>query len=465
MSLLNLPDEIKILLGQYLERTDDAKALRLTCRNFCNVLTPILFARLILRPNKENEKVLGLFDSDKKSFVKSVVIVTSPNPDFSLRGAPHVEEDELAPLEYEDMPEHFRSSISRLDELPHVDNLEVRHTEECALDRDDSLLSREIPEIIDYRADLWRATLSGLKLDATHKSLVRTLTIRNLQNAEHESVTDGDEFAKLMAHLSGLHLSVCSERDDAAPESDIEFPEMHSCFPWMRQSVFEPALQNLTHLTLWFDTEWGFIPKFAFEGLLFPHLRSLALLWFTIANSKQIEWILSHGSTLRALYLEDCPIIHNMKILREGGNVKLDYDGSELEQIPQPEDDDDDWCDFFAFPKRWHECFDAMRHHLTHLTTFCFAASSIGEEHYHAFEEHDFERRYCLGSELYRDRYIVYDDGIAPTHFLRYGNEGEPNDIGVFSYPDEETQSEDQRAFGDLIEAVRTRAAQKVAKS
>lgn len=54
------------------------------------------------------------------------------------------------------------------------------------------------------------------------------------------------------------------------------------------------------------------MPGIDFRGLHLPHLRTLALNRMTFTHDWQVDWILSHGATLQALLLDDCPLIHDV---------------------------------------------------------------------------------------------------------------------------------------------------------
>lgn len=244
---------------------------------------------------------------------------------------------------------------------------------------------------------------------------------------------------------------MANEEDSRSGDLDIEFPELNTCFPWLRSRFLAPATQILTRLSLWNCNQWGITPKFVFAGLHFPHLQSLALHKFTIGSNKQLEWVYSHSDTLEALYLENCPIVHRFHVLHPiRDEVGFEHDDESLEQLPSWDEtpEDNEYLVQFIYRQRWHHVFDTMRERLNQLQTFAFDENSARRPWLKG--HHDFHCRYELGAELYDDRYMMYDDSVWSWHFLSQ-RVGRDQDGTVYEFISEQEHERDRRAFEELL--------------
>jgi hypothetical protein len=77
----------------------------------------------------------------------------------------------------------------------------------------------------------------------------------------------------------------------------------HQFFAELPDTWLRPATPALKYLSLYSDSYVGFYPKLDLSGIHFPHLESLALGGYLFVQDSDLDWILSHGSTLRHLYL------------------------------------------------------------------------------------------------------------------------------------------------------------------
>ena len=117
----------------------------------------------------------------------------------------------------------------------------------------------------------------------------------------------------MLSRLQELHLGIVTEYETAAPETNIEKSELHSFFndgdEGLSKAWLRPVHEHLTHLTLFVDTYWGWAPAFpAARSLHLAKLKYLALGNFTFAHDWQVDWILAHGSSLKTLIMDDCPM-------------------------------------------------------------------------------------------------------------------------------------------------------------
>ncbi|KAJ5154682.1 uncharacterized protein N7500_010121 [Penicillium coprophilum] len=180
---------------------------------------------------------------------------------------------------------------------------------------------------------------------------------------------------------------------------------------------------SLRKLSLYANLYWGFYPKLSLEGIHCPNLQSLTLGNFSFFEDQQLDWILSHSSTLQELYLDDCPILFRARILN---------DESQLAKCPLPKSRlnfqiSERWSDawHYNYPRRWNDYFASFETGLPHLRRF-----AIG--HNEAWDSEDgwglpFEKELDLVPGLMQDRYMEFDGGLGPSQFIspRWENEKE----------------------------------------
>jgi hypothetical protein len=181
----------------------------------------------------------------------------------------------------------------------------------------------------------------------------------------------------------------------------------------------------------------GWFPKLDLRSVHFNSLQSLTLGQFIFSHDWQFDWIVSHGPTLRALYLDHCSILHQIGYAHTNG---LDSEGyfayDETMDWPRsPAVDpahDAEWPIFVNYEIRWHEVFDRFSRELPELHTFKFGTSRswvfFSEREYDKDEEMPdlpCENRYDDGggmpimpwesetdmkNEIFAARYLHYND-------------------------------------------------------
>lgn len=184
-------------------------------------------------------------------------------------------------------------------------------------------------------------------------------------------------------------------------------------------------MASLRKLSLCSSFYWGFYPKLSLEGIYFPSLQSLALGNFTFFQDEQLNWIISHGSTLKELYLDDCPILSHVRILDYQENSgKCPLPASEM-QLAREEDRGDSWL--YDYPRQWSEYFASFEGGLGCLRHFAIGSS----------EKWNFTHGLPFGMEkdlqpvLLESRYSSFDGGqirrnIGEKNWLkRYGEDRE----------------------------------------
>ena len=215
----------------------------------------------------------------------------------------------------------------------------------------------------------------------------------------------------MLSRLTELHLKIATENEDACPENNISYNTLHSFFQEVLPNAWlKPAANQLTHLTLYCTTYWGWAPAFDPRTLHFPKLKYLALGNYTFAHDWQIDWITTHGSTLKTLVLDDCPILFYIwpaQSLREH-TFSVSHE-DHIKFIDNDELDDRGIDDsHYTYSTRWHNLFPRLETGLPALTKFVYT---------HGEWPDAFDTRDEVLSCLYRNRYIVFNGGIGPSQW------------------------------------------------
>ncbi|CAM1502341.1 Fc.00g043250.m01.CDS01 [Cosmosporella sp. VM-42] len=156
---------------------------------------------------------------------------------------------------------------------------------------------------------------------------VQTITVSNLGDYSDKRLTEGEAFRKVInsGTVKDLKLCIAVERDEAAPENAIKFPEKYELFRSLPKTWLSPILaENLRVLSLYCQDYWGWNPPMHFRDVNsesggFPNLRVLALGNYVFSHEWQIDWIASLGSKnsrggLEELYLEECPVMYHARL-------------------------------------------------------------------------------------------------------------------------------------------------------
>ncbi|KAF2126197.1 hypothetical protein P153DRAFT_254443, partial [Dothidotthia symphoricarpi CBS 119687] len=207
----------------------------------------------------------------------------------------------------------FGEAIGTIRSFKNTEEVELRFARQCAVESD---WTKEVAETTDFRIGTLESFFSALK-DA---SKVKGLTIKNLQDHMDKGLFESDHFLAVRNRLSRLHLQIATESDDAAPENSLYLPACDQGFTHDLPGLWLIPLQNqLTHLTLYgAECLWGVWPFVDLRAIsTFPRLVSLSLGNLTIAHDWQIDWILSHASTLEELLLDDCYIVTALQLNEE----------------------------------------------------------------------------------------------------------------------------------------------------
>jgi hypothetical protein len=166
-----------------------------------------------------------------------------------------------------------------------------------------------------------------------------------------------------------------------------------------------------------------------------------------MAHDWQVDWIVSHGSTLQELCLGDCSIVFACRM--EQDQAHTNFPG--LSPITGRKDY------FKEVYLRWHQVLERFRQELPRLQHFAMGSGVWDEA---------FEKRYDLDCAIEDGRYVLFDSGVGTCQWFEGVNryrEGwwfdvNPPDVGfdeskLIQYP--QCELEDKEALSLLLKTVR----------
>lgn len=261
-----------------------------------------------------------------------------------------------------------------------------------------------------------------------------------------------------MSKVEDLVLSVAMPGELSPAHREILIPEQHDFFEedlplyWL-----QPVQNHLVKLDLGRNGLWGYCPKAELRGLHFPKLKSLALREMAFSHDWQLQWILSHGETLKSLTLYGCVIAYGIWLA----------DDHDAERYPRLTYDYRTWDsrdrnDVFhwSYEGRWNSFFDKMMEGLPYLCDMRYNADWPNDPETE-IERHDYRIFYSAGFCGSNERYLCPPEEWFPP-FKRRGSHTHarwPMGDGRFRsevwYPD--CLEEDQKALDELLKVVERR--------
>ncbi|KAF3037479.1 hypothetical protein E8E12_004031 [Didymella heteroderae] len=393
--MLRLPLELRRLCISLLddvtdnldETVDTLKQLRFVNKDIGTLATEFLFGTAVLRSTNDSAEAFHkLVQSKYSRLVRRAVIYTDT-----------YEEDEQDESELLDS---FAEAVGKLSSFQSLQELQLKFAVECASEPDTLIRGyfKDVCETPEYRTAVLKVVLQATE----GVSSLRTLSIRNLQDRMDRQIFESDSFRSIRSRLTSLHLQIATEERE---QGELYFAAIHRGFTVdLPELWLKPMASHLTHLTLYcYTAMWGLFPFVDFRQIgTLPSLESLSLGNWTIAHDWQIEWILSHGPTLKQLLLDDCPIVVALRMAGDDNMVRLNF--PDLRPLQG-----DDWAPFFTLVSlRWHTVFDRFRTSLYHLEHFATYGSVSN------WTEDAFEYRYNLENSLRANRYYTFNCGSVP---------------------------------------------------
>lgn len=391
--MIQLPVELRRLCIELLNNdASSLKSLRLANKEIGELAAEILFRTAVLKPTDDSAATLTeLMHSQHNHLVRCVVIDLFPESGYE-------------PEDESELLESVTEAIGSLSSFANLEHLQLRFDEDCADSKNDF---KDVAQESYFRNDVLETVFEALK----DVSTLEVLSIRDLQDLMDRTVLQSEAFQSVRRRLNGLHLQIVTE---VVEQFDLDFEALHQGFTVdLPELWLKPVSSHLRHLTLYsYTCMWGLYPFVDFREVgTFPCLESLSLGNFTIAHDWQIEWIMSHGRTLKQLLLDDCPIITALKMKPDDNMAKLNFPGLQADSRTMTNDGRGYFSYIKTISMRWHYVFDLFRSGLPHLQHFALCSSNRD------WADDSFDHRYNLMNRLLRNRYYMFDRGSIP-HFL-----------------------------------------------
>lgn len=391
--------------------TLDLQSLRLITKRSNSSATKALFTHVEVKPTEEScRKCLNIMDhAELSKQVTSISFHTSLNPAASSREEDEDEEGDDVLIRVKGSRQHIKpfykalSNVSKFEKLQHVS---INFAERCASGED---WYNDADEDITVRSRVLRALYGDAKLPEK----LHSLSIRNLQDLLPDFIADSVGWVRLLGKLDCLGLWITNEGDDAAPERNLEFKQLHQFYRTdLKAKILAPVRQRLKELKLYAnEIYWGHYPMLDLRDpeMQFPKLETMALNKLAFVFDWQVDWILSHAATLKTLVLDDCPIIL-------AGNAFQDMSRpSEAPPNGIITADNISWIN----ATRWHHIFDKFKNGLPHLRHFAIRTTNIAWlDHVAEPIVDSFEDMTSLENELQVSRYRLFDAGIGPDQII-----------------------------------------------
>lgn len=415
------------------QHLEDIKRLRMTCRQFRDLCTDRLFQTASLYQTEEDASQADTSPRSSKTSSRSSTPDESDSVSGFTRILNHPElrhqvrnvmlSTSVGGEEASDgsikVSKAWRHAASNICKFPKLSSVQINFRELCMDDDDnDADPGGWVTEDEDFRATVLETVLGALNRETCPANNLRSLAIKNLQNKNEEEIIDSSNFKHVLSKVQELHLLIAVQISEASPESYVLHNALYDFFDaGLRDAWLKPASQNLTRLTLYTNTYWGWVPGFDARGIRFPNVRYLALGNYTFAHDWQIEWLTSHFADLETFIMVDCPILFHMHpagcLDRHTTNVSHE-DHIKLAN-PRPfavseHDDDSHW----TYPSRWHHFFPKFEARMPNLTKFVYTHD--GWPNLNGMEQ-ALDERDRLRPSFRLKRYAAFNGTIGPSQW------------------------------------------------
>lgn len=405
-ALINLaPEVVENIVKQIGDRSDLSNT-RLACKDLNKHASKELFSSVLLSPSEDRISAWNSISGDSilKQIPRRAIINT--RSDMDEDGNPGDDGEE-------DVTEGFETALAALSTFPNLESLDINFTSQCLGERESSWWE-EVPEDVARRKEMFTLIFQAINGRAADKQnrTIRKLTITNLQNCPMPDFTSSNLFRDVMAPLDELHISLIQESNEHGPDHDYTRDELRTFPSHFISDWLAPISTRLKALSIYSHSEnWGPFPgKFDFSALAFPKLQRLALGYYTLAHDNDIDWIL-RIKRLESLTLHNAMIASWIRI--DPANMPI-WNPSTHDWTSMADNAEDSWPQW-SYGGTWSTVLDRIRLSLPNLRKFAFDQGETypwGEEgHYNLLQ-----RDRC-GVRIFPKRYVVFDNGILPTHW------------------------------------------------
>ena len=301
---------------------------------------------------------------------------------------------------------HFKQLIESIRQFPNLRSFGLQFNPQCESEEPYHFSIEESPL---FRWDILRTAFTTLD-NASHTTPnFESLSIQNLQNYDDPSLVQSPVFLSTLSRLKELRLNIVTECDYHCPESKFQIPQLYKFYEDFPNTWLKPASQNLESLTIHGDDCWGYMPKCDFRGLHFPKLRKLELSNYSISHDWQLDWILSHASTLEELILNQVSIT----------SYVYNYGTPDAEKYPTNPADMSGDLFTFEMPTKWSHLFSQFESRLPKLKHFKFGTGgsyiSPSPDSYTCNWVAHFNGEEWDTIGLFKRRYEVFNREIGPS--------------------------------------------------
>jgi hypothetical protein len=463
LKLLDLAPEV---VGHVIKHVDNKKDLanaRLTCRALDQHAAKELFHDVFVSMGGKDIHFWNKISEDDalRHMPRHAIIHTQKHIEHYSVWDPHPEKDADDTF-IDDDEEDFEEAVSALSRFPNLESVEICFSADC-LGEDDSW--NEVAEEAWQRKDklelIFKAINDRDRAASGKSRTIRALTIRNLQNIPVPDFIASEDFRDVMSRLKELHISIIQECNEAGPDHDYTRKELRTFPPHFISCWLKPFAANLKALSIYHATDnWGPFPGYwDFSALSFPKLETLALGYYTLAHDADADWLLAIKS-LRKLIMHNCMIASWIKIDEDNLPV-WNPPTQDWERLPEPADERESWGEQFAYKGAWSAVFDRLAAELPHLVDLRFDLGSSYEDEDEKGCLYGINQREGTKARVFPQRYVVFDNGILPTHWQEADEEGKlwcwmkdgwPVDIRLLN------EESDRRSLEGLLEVVGARA-------
>ncbi|OAX85229.1 hypothetical protein ACJ72_00389 [Emergomyces africanus] len=431
-----LPTELWARIASFADRKS-LKNLRLTCHRCSMFATQELFGEIRLKTSDSSCASIERIRAHKqlKPYVKKISLDIRNWSPVLLKKYLELSQDwQDRADEIPILPGRFIKLVESLKMFPNLRNVNVLFDPQCKLEQ----YYLGSPQTVEFRLRMMKLLLSSLTSLPQPPS---ALGLRNYQNINPEDAETASMLKQVLGNLQSLRLGILNESCEGNGEFDLTYEDAHTFTRELPSVWLQPASSTLRHLTLFSNLYFGFYPKLDLRDIHFPNLQSLALGNCAFVHDTQLDWILSHASTLQSLYMDDCVILYEVGIYNNENAKDNCYLSGLTEMYPGAGRNSSSGVKYRAsYPKRWHDYFRAFQEGLPQLRHFRFGSSPFWWDDSGIPFEMEMEIQLRLDVELY----LVFCDGYGPSPYMERWI-----DDDTVPYP--QCKQEDMEAFESLL--------------
>jgi len=303
----HLPRELTDIIISNVSRSD-LKRLRQVSKRLSDSATRQLFSRIHVKGElASQDKYNSIISSPRLSKYVTNIYFEPDNGAYDLRFVERLvvavaQCDLTFEAEHKTRVQGFKTIIKKIPDFLHSTihtiSLAFSPKEQARL-RENGLFRRD-PAATDVKHQI--VMLTTLFTSLLPIVSLRSLTLHNIHSIKDELDTLPSTVPCVLGRLTELRVQI------AAGLRLYTIPERTTFFTQLPSTLLCHS-PNLTSLNLSCDQDWGFVFGCDFRSLHLPNLKMLRLGKYVISHDSQLDWILSHGNTLKELVFNDVVIL------------------------------------------------------------------------------------------------------------------------------------------------------------